>query len=156
MLQRQSFFFFNNIQKQIPVAQCKIFIRKTLGFTGHSFYDMKHLFRISILFFLFYGCAEQQPEGTAVVSGNVSGAGGEILYLEELTPSDLIRVDSVKIGENGRFRLSCQPDETGIYLVKRVNGRFITVILDKGDHVEVIANDSDFSGRYRISGNETP
>ena len=115
---------------------------------------MRKLSWFWFLVLIFQACTNTLPPGVSTISGKISGAGGQHIYLEELTVSDLLRVDSVEIENDGSFAFSYSPNEAGIFLLKLENEQFVTVILDKGDRLEIIADTSTFQGNYKISGNE--
>ncbi len=88
------------------------------------------------------------------IAGTIEGTAGHYIFLEELTVDDLTRVDSSVVDENDKFSLSYSPTEAGIFLLKLTNGEFVTLILHKNDHIEILANSPDFTESYKIKGSE--
>ncbi len=107
-----------------------------------------------LLVLIFQACTNTHSPGASTVSGKISEADGQLIFLEELTVDDLIRIDSAVIDETGSFAFSYFPAEAGMFLLKLKDGEFVTIILNKGDHLEIEANISTFPGNYKISGNE--
>ena len=103
---------------------------------------------------IFQACTNTHPPGESTIFGKISGAGGQLILLEELTVNDLIRIDSVKIEDNGSFGFSYLPDEAGIFLLKLNTGEFVTLIMCPDDHIEILADRSTFPKKYKINGNE--
>ncbi len=115
---------------------------------------MRKLSWFWLLFLIYQACTNTHPPGANNISGKISGAGGQLIYLEELTVDDLIRIDSVKIEDNGSFGFSYLPDEAGIFLLKLNPGEFVTFIMAPGDHIEILADKSTFPNEYKTNGNE--
>jgi len=98
-------------------------------------------------------CKSSLPPDAAVISGSISGSDGQFIYLEKLTVGDLIRIDSTLVDEEGTFEFSYLPSEAGFFLLKLESGDFITLVLDKGNHLELFVDTSTFPDDYKISGN---
>jgi peroxiredoxin len=107
-----------------------------------------------LLVLLVSACKSSLPPDATIISGTINGAGGQFVYLEKLTVTDLVRVDSIKADNDGNFEFSYSPIEAGFFLLKIGNGDFVTVLLDKGDRLELKADTSTFPNEYEISGNK--
>ncbi len=89
-----------------------------------------------------------------VVKGKLSFTRGEIIYLKELTPENILPEDSVKIGEEGNFEFRCKPDGAGFYLLKISDTNFVTLLLDKGEVAEVSGDVRQLAGTYEVKGSK--
>lgn len=111
-----------------------------------------HIFILFIPLLAFSACFRRENPDNFLIKGKITGAEGQKIYLEELTVNQLYRIDSSVLGGDGRFEFSELPDETGFYLLKLENGKFITLNLGKGEKNEIIADAAIFPAEYGISG----
>ncbi len=111
-----------------------------------------HIFILLILLLIFSACFRRENPDNFLIKGNISGAEGQKIYLEELTVNQLNRVDSAVSGKDGSFKFSKLPDETGFYLLKLENGKFIMLNLGKGEKNEIQADIATFPAVYKVSG----
>lgn len=111
-----------------------------------------HIFILFILFLAFSACFRRENPDNFSIEGKINGAEGQKIYLEELTVNQLSMVDSAVSGADGTFTFIRLPGETGFYLLKLENGKFITLNLGKGEKNEILADASIFPSEYRISG----
>jgi len=98
---------------------------------------------------LFSSC---QKNSEFTVSGKITHAEGETIYLEELLVSSLEPVGETKIDKNGEFKFK---SETGIptyYLLKFSDVKFITLLVDSMENVTVEADFANFSREYNVEG----
>ena len=113
-------------------------------------FNTHHIFVFLIILFTFSGCFRHQNPDNFVIEGRIIGADGQKIYLEELTVNHLNRVDSA--ASAGTFVFLRLPQETGFYLLKLENGKFITLNLGKGEKNEIFADVAAFPAEYIISG----
>ncbi len=107
----------------------------------------------SIIFLLFAGGCKKD-DGRFSVSGTLTHAGGETLYLEELRVTTARIIDSVRIDRDGRFRLTGMTRIPAFYLLKLNDNKFITLLVDSAEQVEVVADAANFERNYRVEGSE--
>jgi thiol-disulfide isomerase/thioredoxin len=114
--------------------------------------NIHHFFGLLFFLLTFSGCFNQENPDNFSIKGKINGAKGQKIFLEELTVNQLNRVDSTVLGDDGSFKFSQLPTETGFYLLKLETGKFITLNLGKGEKNEIIADLATFPAEYDISG----
>jgi peroxiredoxin len=111
-----------------------------------------HIFILFILLLAFSACFRRENPDNFLIKGIIDGAEGQKIYLEELTVNQLNRIDSADTGADGRFEFSKLPKETGFYLLKLENGKFITLNIGKGEKNEIHADVTKFPDEYVVTG----
>lgn len=90
------------------------------------------------------------------VDGNVDGASGKKLALEQNVGGNWVLVDSLDIDANGHF--SYQADSAAsfpdLYRLSFAD-RQLYFPIDSLDHITINANATDFGGRYKMSGSQS-
>ncbi|MEI8201820.1 MAG: TlpA disulfide reductase family protein [Bacteroidota bacterium] len=110
---------------------------------------------IGLIFLLLVGAAcnsKKAGDNDFVVKGKLSNSSGGYLLLEELTPKDVIPVDSVKLGDDGSFFFRHQPKETGFYFLTLDTKNHVSLLIQKGETVEYYGDYASLGKNYQISG----
>jgi peroxiredoxin len=97
---------------------------------------------------LFSGC---QKSNEFSISGKITHAEGETIYLEELEVSTRKPLGEVKVDKKGEFKFK---GETGIptYYLLRISNQIITLLVDSVENVVVEADITNFSRNYNVEG----
>jgi peroxiredoxin len=96
------------------------------------------------------GCSKN--EGKFSVSGRITHAEGQMLYLEELQVASTKPVDSVKINKTGEFEFTGETRIPTYYLLKFSENKFITLLVDSVEQLVVEADAANFERNYRVEG----
>lgn len=96
------------------------------------------------------GCSKN--EGGFTVSGNITHAEGQTIYLEELMVSSTKTIDSVRLNKNGEFKISGKTGKPAFYLLKLPQNKIITLLIDSLEQVVVQADAANFSRNYMVEG----
>jgi len=115
---------------------------------------------ISLIFLLLFitlwaGCGSdprQANNGELVVSGTFQNGSDTMLLFEELTPNDLIPVDSIYTDNEGNFTFSLFIEDAGFYRLFAGGANFITLAAEPGEIIEIFADFSDMAGTYTVDG----
>lgn len=99
---------------------------------------------------LLAGCAKNENRFT--VSGKISHAEGETIYLEKLLVSSTKFLDSTKIDKDGYFEFEGTANIPSYYLLKLTDNKFITLLVDSLDEVIVTADFVNFERDYHVGG----
>ncbi len=91
---------------------------------------------------------------SAVISGTLAGAKGEMVYLDKMDIDKAVPLDSVKAGRSGRFRFRVEIDEPTFFLLKVSDNNFITLLTRPGEKVRVEADSAFLPAGYRVTGSE--
>lgn len=96
------------------------------------------------------GC--NSDKGQFSISGKITHAEGQTVYLEELHVSSAKMIDSVKINKDGEFRFKGKTGIPAFYILKLTPHKFITLLVDSLEQVVVNADAADFSRNYYVEG----
>ena len=108
-----------------------------------------------IVVLIFAGCGgNKADEKSFVVKGNLSNAKKDSIYLKELTVSTMNTVDSAVVSEDGDFYFNVQPKEIGFYVLMLNKNNFITLLIDKGETVEITGDARQLLQSYKVSGSK--
>lgn len=86
------------------------------------------------------------------ISGNLTGNEGTMVYLKEMTVSNLLPVDSAKLDENGSFFLRGHADIVNFYALYSSPGDYITLLLGPGDKITVTGDIKNLPETYKVEG----
>lgn len=114
---------------------------------------MKKIFSFVIVLAAFtYAC--QKPEGF-VISGKITNAEGEFLYLDELKVASSVPVDSVKLKKDGSFKFEGKIGYPNFYLLRlneKSERNFVTLLVDTTEKITVYGDAANFSRDYVVEG----
>ncbi|MGQ7869708.1 thioredoxin-like domain-containing protein [Sunxiuqinia sp. sy24] len=88
------------------------------------------------------------------ISGRISNAEGQYVYLDELKVTSSENVDSVKVNNSGEFEFDGIVQHPTFFLLKLSEKNFITLLVDSAEQVEVAGDAANFSRDYIVSGSE--
>lgn len=110
---------------------------------------IKHLW-LALLFFVFAAC--NGGKGKFTIIGDVAGMPESAVYLEEIGIENLVIIDSVHVGTDGKFEFSGVTPEQRLYRLRFPAGRYILLSVKEGN-IKVTANWDDIEN-YQVSGSE--
>src|SRR5680860_331433 len=127
-------------------------IPEIVNFTGFNKNKMKvnRFIIVVIIAILFISGCKKNNQFT--ISGRITHAEGESIYLEELLVSSTKPLDSVKINKNGEFKFKGVCSIPSYYLLKLTNDKFITLLIDSVENVRIEADYANFSREYNVEG----
>ncbi|MDH6311446.1 peroxiredoxin [Parabacteroides sp. PFB2-10] len=86
------------------------------------------------------------------VTGTVSGADGQTMYLENVRVASVELLDSVRLKTNGKFKFKeARPEAPDFYRL-RLNDKLINFAIDSTETVSFIADASTFAVSYSVEG----
>jgi len=89
-----------------------------------------------------------QLEGTLTNAANVS------VFLEELTPRELIPLDTVMTDSGGNFALTFPLKDAGFFILRLDRENFVTLLAEPGERIIVSGNALDFPETYLVKGSK--
>lgn len=98
---------------------------------------------------LFSGCKKSNQ---FTISGKVTHAEGDTIYLEELEVSTTKPLDKTIIDKDGHFKFKGKTTIPSYYLLKLSRNNFITLLVDSTDNVVIEADAANFGREYNIQG----
>ncbi|WP_167613987.1 TlpA disulfide reductase family protein [Maribellus sediminis] len=99
---------------------------------------------------ILVSCSKNENQFT--ISGVITHAEGDTIYLEELHTSSLKSLGKVKINKKGEFKFEGQTSIPTYYLLKLNERNFITLLVDSAENVVVSADAANFHREYSVSG----
>lgn len=111
----------------------------------------KAILLAATILLLFTGCKDSKVN----ISGTITGVNkGSSLYLDELRGDELVTIDSVQIEEDGSFNISQEVISPAFYLLKTDETNFLTMLLEPGKNVEILAKADSLNFPIKITGSE--
>lgn len=112
----------------------------------------RHLF----LFFILFGfsCNHGQYGGQFTINGQFSGLKGQKVVLCEMGVKDVVALDSAIISNDGKVTFSHPLDQPGFYLLIFPDGKRITLVMKKGEDLQISGSLKDPAGDLTFSGSE--
>jgi len=102
---------------------------------------------------MLYGCGgHKADENSFVIHGKLSNSKKDSVYLEELTIKNAIGIDSAVLSDEGEFYFRVKPKEIGFYVLKLKSDNFVTLLIDKGENVEVSGDVRQLQRDYHVTG----
>ena len=102
----------------------------------------------------WYSCKTTQEPGESglTLSGQIRNAADTMLLLEELTPSELVPLDTIYTDSDGNFTYRKNIDDSGFYRITANPANFITLSVEPGEHIRISADIEDMPSTYQVSG----
>ncbi|MDR2969668.1 MAG: AhpC/TSA family protein [Tannerellaceae bacterium] len=104
-----------------------------------------------VMIFIATGCSKKNE---FTVSGTVSGADGQMMYLENVGVSSVKTLDSAGLSANGVFKFSGTRPESPEFYRLRLNNQLINFAIDSTETVSLIADAGSFAISYSVEGSE--
>jgi thiol-disulfide isomerase/thioredoxin len=98
------------------------------------------------------GSSKKQPEDIFVIHGKLKNTNGEKIVLVQMKTDSLKPIDSMMIDDKGEFRFSYKPAGICFYMLKLADDNFITLLLNKGENVEITGNSRQLASEYKVVG----
>ncbi|MBI9056217.1 MAG: AhpC/TSA family protein [Labilibaculum sp.] len=106
---------------------------------------------LALPFLLFWACSQKE---VVEIEGEIVNANGKVLYLDKLHTSSTELMDSVVIGDNGRFKLEVEVTQPDFYLLRLSNGKLITLLLEPKEDVLMHIKGPEMSKDYIVEGSK--
>lgn len=108
---------------------------------------------VNILYFLLIFCMFASCTGDKfTIEGNVKDGFGKTLYLENITTSSVVVVDSVDLGNDGSFRFKGQRPPAPDFYRLRLKQQFVNLAVDSTETITVQSDTLDFARDYTVEG----
>jgi len=113
---------------------------------------MKNLWLTAVVLLIVQACGSNTNEFS--IDGNLTNAGGEEIYLVELTTDGTNKIDSASVGEDGRFSFTGYTNVARFFLVQTTPRNSVTLVVEPGDEIELSGNMDDLGKEYQVEGSE--
>jgi thiol-disulfide isomerase/thioredoxin len=114
-----------------------------------------HLVYVAACAVLLGACGESDSRKTSGfrLEGTLTNVvGGEVIYLEELSPNAKVVLDSTTVDEKGNFAFTHASPAPGFYRVKVSKENFAMLVLDSTQKVSMKADYKDMGNTYSVEG----
>ena len=110
---------------------------------------MRNLFIIIAAAISFSSCGNSNS-----ISGVITGAEGKTIYLESLSDSRVLPIDSTVVGSDGSFSLKSHDNlPLDFYRIYFKEGNFLQLITDSSEHVEITAEFANLNNAIKFAFN---
>ena len=104
-------------------------------------------------FILFMACTNSNSATAGFeLKGKLGNSHGEHLYLEQLSPTGIKKIDSVTVDGNGEFKMSPVIKEIGFFRLSIAEKNFATFIFSPNEKVSVTGMANDLGNTYQVDG----
>ncbi len=113
---------------------------------------LSHIF-IPLILFIFSACQEKYAEDNKglTISGKLENGASMPIYIWELTPSELIPLDTIITDANGNFVYSTEATDAGFYRLGAGSpSDFITLAAEPNEHITLTANAANLRESYNV------
>jgi len=112
---------------------------------------MKINFSYSLIFLMLISCSSPSRDGYEI-KGSLQNGAGRLIYIDELTTTSIIPIDSVLVDEDGNYFLSGKIAGPGFYRIRLDQNNFVNIILNPDDQIELNGDASYLFGNYEVKG----
>ena len=115
---------------------------------------MKRIFFLPLLFVIILSAcnSHKADEKSFVIHGKLTDSKRDSIFLKELTVKNMVSVDSTIINDDGEFYFKIKPKETSFYLIRIKKNNFITLLIEKGENIEITGSALLLKSTYTVSG----
>ena len=113
---------------------------------------MNKFFLLTNACLLLLSCDSERS--TFKVSGKLDKGEGSMIYLKEMTSTEMIPVDSTLIDEAGEFELNGTYPENRFYAIHTQPESFIYILAGKGDRITIEGDAQALPSTYTVAGSE--
>jgi hypothetical protein len=108
---------------------------------------------LMMFMFILVSCANNEKKDSFfTINGQFNNSSGNKILLQELDLQDIKTVDSAWFDPQGKFRLTYELADQGFYLLKLPDGRFITLLLNRGENLTISGDIKRFPREYSLTG----
>ncbi|PCH98815.1 MAG: hypothetical protein COB85_01020 [Bacteroidetes bacterium] len=115
----------------------------------------------ALLLSLIMGCSNPNGErdgsrvgGGYTVKGVLSNSSGESIYLDLLTATAQVPVDSAVLNEKGEFSFSGQTDNMNFFRVRISQNNFFNILLDNSESLDITGDAKQLYYTYEVNGSQ--
>ena len=114
---------------------------------------MRKIFIVAVaaITLLIVAC-NRAPQFT--IEGTIANADSTMLYLENITGTNPILVDSIDLDEKGNFKFACAVPEHAQFYRLRIGNQSINLVVDTVVHITCNSQTQAFATNYTIAGSD--
>lgn len=84
------------------------------------------------------------------IEGTLENGAGKIIYIEEMSPTDRIFIDSIKLDKKGHFKVNCQMPYRTFYNLHVSEADYVVLLPQQGEPVNITGNYDSLSNSYKV------
>ncbi len=88
------------------------------------------------------------------ISGNITHANDEMLYLQKLHAANVEKIDSIQLNKKGDFEFKVFDTVPQFYLLNFKSGKVITLLVEPKEQVVVQSDGTQMSSTYTVKGSK--
>ncbi|HOE04185.1 MAG TPA: TlpA disulfide reductase family protein [Bacteroidales bacterium] len=119
---------------------------------------MKNLLIVLLAALALFSCKqggrENENKTNLVVSGQITNAGGKLLFLEQMFPDGITKLDSVVVGNDNSFSFRLNLESAGFYLLRIDKDNAIYLIMKPGDSIQISGDFGKLAANYKVNGSK--
>ncbi|MBI9033545.1 MAG: redoxin domain-containing protein [Bacteroidales bacterium] len=118
---------------------------------------MKRVYNIQLFLVVFSlmimsSCTEKQH--SVIVQGQLKGSHSELVIISELTPQQLVNIDSTILDKDGKFHFEINSQQSGFYVIHIGRSNYIRLQIEPHDNIYIQGNLDDDLSTYTVQGSE--
>ena len=110
-----------------------------------------HLFPLLLSFMVLASCGSKNQ---ITIEGTLTDGAGKTIFIEEMSPSDRIFLDSITLDKKGHFKFTYDMPYKTFYNVHVSNDDYVVLLPDEGSTISMTGSYDSLSLTYHIQGNE--
>lgn len=99
------------------------------------------------------GNQEKQPD-YFLITGQLENGAEKVIVLEELTPNDLIPLDSFSTDDHGTFSHRQQIDEAGFFIFRVGEDSHVTLVVEPGEEIILHGDAESLAEHHHVKGSK--
>ena len=112
---------------------------------------MKRFLTVSISLILLAGCSNKN---SIKIDGNFKNKSDNKIYLNRIDVDTYVKIDSVRIKNNGNFRFRVKTNEPDFYQIGVTDSDFMTILAKPGEKIRLSFNGKKLFENYEVQGSE--
>ena len=112
---------------------------------------------IGILFSIFiFSCAgpHEKSNNDFVIHGTFSNAESVAFFVEELTNTEIIPIDTIFTDPEGNLSYANAIENAGFYIIRKDQDSFITLLIEPGEEILLNGDANNLIQSYQVSGSK--
>lgn len=105
---------------------------------------------IAVALLFFASC----HKNSFTIDGTISGGAGKTIYIEELTPTEPLFLDSIRLDADGHFSYTAEIQYATFYNVHVTPTNYVMLQPEAGDKIVLTGDYDNLEGTYEVRGSQ--
>jgi peroxiredoxin len=111
---------------------------------------MKYL---AIAFFATLFACNTTPDGN-YISGTLKNGAGQTIFLNQVNNNNIEKIDSVVVGDDGKFKLKNSATNFNFYTMSFEDGNMVVLLTDSSENISLNGDATKILTNYTVSGSK--